>query len=463
MNKGNPKLIETTGLKITKLLQQSGFKVFWVGGVVRDMLIGKQSDNLDIATSANPKQIEQVLKKNRFKYISTHKKFGTITVVTPSGPIEITTFRTDQTYVNRRKPKTVKFIDDYILDSNRRDFTVNSFYYNPITKQILDPQNGQLDLNRKLIKFVGNPKKRIDEDALRMLRAVRFSVQLGFKLEKNTFAAIKTRAKYIQQISGERIKAELDKILIHPNRVQGVRLLDDLGILKFIMPELEALKYVTHKSKVYHLEGSVFEHALLTLKNLNSFVPVLAYAALYHDTGKANTATPKKKDEGIVNSFPAHEFFSADHAKRLALRLKFSKQDREKIVWISAMHMKRHAFVKDMSEKKKILLVRHKFFPLLLEIWRADSLSNIKIIDGQTQSMHPIAFEKGLELLKNIQKHQQFIEKFSDGKKIMKLAKISFGKKVGEIKTELETKIILGEIKKQSQVESFIKKFAKNP
>src|SRR3989338_7011151 len=275
--------LEKAGLKVAKLLQhglalppprrrggvgaggpfpekRSHFQAFWVGGIVRNMLMKRESDNIDIATDATPEQIEKMLNQVKIKNTSVGKQFGSILAIIHGFKIEITTFRAEGRYSDKRHPDAVEFIRDYLQDAKRRDFTINALYFDPTTKELSDPTIGIKDLGLKLLRFVGDPRKRIDEDALRMLRGVRLATQLSFKLEKNTFAAIKTRAKYIQSISGERIKAELDKILLSENRVAGLELLDKTGLLRFLIPQMEELKKFSHKSKKYHLEGNMFNH-----------------------------------------------------------------------------------------------------------------------------------------------------------------------------------------------------------
>lgn len=459
----NPKVkLEQEGLRIAKLLQQSGFKAFWVGGTVRDTLLKRELDNLDIATNAKPEETEKILSRNKYSHKPIGKAYGTILAITPGGPIEITTFRREGRYINRRRPEEVTYIDNYLEDSKRRDFTINSMYYDPVNGELLDPQNGRKDLERKLLRFVGDPRKRIDEDALRMLRAVRFVVQLGFKLEKNSFAAIKTRAKYIQSISGERIKSELDKIMLSPHKEQGIEILDGLGLLRFILPEISNLKQVTHKSKFYHLEGSVFEHSLLALKNVPAGDLILAYAALFHDTGKISTGIPKQKPEGLVNSFPAHENVSAKLFKNFAKRLKFSRKETDAILWITQMHMKHYAFIRDMSESKKITLAQHKLFPQLLEIWRADAMSNARIENEKTVFGNDNAYQEGLNYLNKIHSKKNLIHKLTDGKIIMKYSLVPPGPKVGALKSSLTKLIVDGKISTLRDAENFLKRYAKN-
>ncbi|MBX4191848.1 MAG: CCA tRNA nucleotidyltransferase, partial [Candidatus Doudnabacteria bacterium] len=275
------------GEKVVRLLNKKGNTAFFVGGVVRNDLMNRESNNIDIATDAIPEEVEKILNAENIKVKPIGKKFGSILAIVDSFPIEITTFRAEGRYTDNRHPDNVEFIKDYSVDAKRRDFTVNALYLDPQKKEILDPtEKGMKDLKAKLLRFVGDPRKRIDEDGLRMLRGVRLATQLGFKLEKNSFAAIKTRAKYIQDISVERVRAELDKILSSENRVEGIKLLDKTGLLKFIVPEFEKLKSVSHLSKYFHLEGDVFTHTLRAVELLKTDNLDVIYAVLFHDIGK---------------------------------------------------------------------------------------------------------------------------------------------------------------------------------
>ncbi len=219
--------LHKAGLKVAKLLQQNSFQAFWVGGVVRDILLKYKSDNIDIATDALPDEVEKILRKAKIRYGALGKHFGTIMAIVKKVPVEITTFRTEGRYSNKRHPDKIVFIKDFLQDAKRRDFTINALYFDPVTKEFFDPTNGIKDLGLKLIRFIGDPKKKIDEDALRMLRGVRLATQLNFKLEKNTFAAIKTRAKYIQGLSINQINKETEKI-------SDENLLKQTGLMKFI-------------------------------------------------------------------------------------------------------------------------------------------------------------------------------------------------------------------------------------
>jgi tRNA nucleotidyltransferase (CCA-adding enzyme) len=417
--------LEKAGLKIAKFLQDQGFKAFWVGGVVRDNLLKKQSDNLDIATDATPDQVERILKENKIYNKPVGKQFGSILAIVDGQKIEIITFRKEARYSDKRHPDQVEFIKDFLDDAKRRDFTINAFYFDPIKKELYDPANGMKDLKGKLLRFVGDPRKRIDEDALRMLRGVRLATQLDFKLEKNSFAAIKTRAKYIQGVSGERIKAELDKILNSSNSEVGLRLLHQLGLLKFISLELDSLTKVFHKSKIYHLEGDGFTHALLVLKALKVNNLMLKYAALFHDVGKINTAKKVLKSEGSVNSFKGHEQESLDIFGKFATKLKFSRLETKIISWLIQHHDEKMDFY-DMSEEQKVKFAFQPNFYLLLDLWQADLNGNLVNGTHNDWFRKPRfeAYTIGLKLLKVISKKTELIKQLANGKVIMKFSNL---------------------------------------
>ncbi|OGE74113.1 MAG: hypothetical protein A3I07_00285 [Candidatus Doudnabacteria bacterium RIFCSPLOWO2_02_FULL_42_9] len=445
------------GLKVAKLLTESSHLAFFVGGVVRDMLLKRESNNIDIATDATPDQIEKILKKARLPVVPIGKKYGTILTTIDSMPVEITTFRSESRYSDNRHPDQVQFIQDYLADAKRRDFTINALYYDPILKKQFDPTDGIKDLRLRLIRFVGDPKKRIDEDALRMLRAVRLAIQLGFKLEKNAFAAIKTRAKYIQDISGERIKAELDKILLSQNAEKGIRLLDEVGLLKFIFPEVSKLKNFSHKSKKYHLEGDQFDHTILAVKGVEQDDLDLKYAALFHDIGKPAVAKRMfKNGEWVIRTF-GHEFESAKLFKGIAKRLRFSRLSAQKIEWTIENHRLESPFSKDMSERKKIILAFHPDFSFLIELWKVDSLANYKRLEnGKVGPDYPVGWKKGKNYLKLIEQKKNLLAKLADGNLIMKYSKLKPGPQLGRKIEDIKVQIVLVKIKNENELKRYL-------
>ncbi|MDP4000864.1 MAG: HD domain-containing protein [bacterium] len=449
--------LDKKGLRIAKLLQAKQFKAFWVGGVVRDILLNKQSDNIDIATDARPDEIERILEKAKIKYVTIGKKFGTIMAISDQHLVEITTFRAEGKYSNKRHPDSVQFIKDYEEDAKRRDFTINALYFDPISKQLFDPTNGINDLKNKILKFIGDPKKRIDEDALRLIRAVRLSTQLGFRLEKNAFAAIKTRAKFINQISAERVKNELDKILLAKSKFQGFQLLDKIGLLQFIIPETTALKTFYHKSKLYHLEGSIFDHTMLAVKNIKGPDLKLVYAAIFHDIGKPATAKKVLKDEGWVISTRGHADVSAEIFRNFAIKYHFSKKNRMNIEWAVKNHMLMMVFT-GLDIEQQLDYALHSDFELLINLWRVDSLSTLRVNRKDNVSLAEAgAYKRGKALLKLLARKKIKVKKLLSAIEISKHTKIKSGPVFGKIKNELEKKIYLGKINRKKEAEKFLK------
>lgn len=447
-----------SGLKIAKLLQAKGFKAFYVGGFARDMLLKRESDNIDIATDATPEQVEKILSKNKFNHKPVGKKFGSILAIIDGFKIEITTFRAEGYYSDNRHPDQVQFIKDYLADAKRRDFTVNALYYDPITKQTFDPTNGVKDLRLKLLRFVGDPKKRIDEDALRMLRGVRLVTQLGFKLEKNSFAAIKTRAKYIQGVSGERIKAELDKILLSKNRVAGMRLLDEIGLLRFIIPETVAIKTFSHKSKMYHLEGTIFDHTVLALSKVREPDLDLLYAILFHDMGKPNKAKWVLKTEGWVFSTKGHADVGAEIFLKFADRLKFSRSDIKNIEWIIRNHMLMFDFW-NMKAAKQIAIAENPNFSKLMSHWGYDEEGTVRakqVDDHHKKYLKSLSI--GKKLLSALKLKKDLLARLANGNTIMRHSKLKPGRELGFKIQDVKVQIVLGKIKKELDLKKFLDK-----
>jgi tRNA nucleotidyltransferase/poly(A) polymerase len=452
--------IDHAGIKAVKLLQAKGFQAFWVGGIVRNIFLKRPSDNVDIATDAKPEEIEKILRQENLPVMQygESRKFGTILTIINHVQIEITTFRSEGRYSDNRHPDQVQFIREYFNDAKRRDFTINALYFDPIKKQLYDPTNGLKDLKGKLLRFVGDPKKRIDEDALRMLRGVRLATQLGFKLENNSFAAIKTRAKYIQGVSGERVKAELDKILLSENRVEGLRLLDKTGVLKFIIPEFQKLKDVRHNSKHQHLEGDMFTHIFYAVGLLAQKCDLsLIYATLFHDVGKVITPTKIfSEDKEIRLSYIGHIKESEVIFRRFATKFKFPKNQRELIAWLIRLHDDRRNFMA-MKTEHQIRYLLAPYSELLLELWRVDSLANLRLIDGKPGRRPSDAYLTAKKLLLAIKKSRGTISKLAKGDLIMKYSRLKPGKPLGDKIQDVKIQIVLEKIKDEKELKNYLK------
>lgn len=282
-------------ISILSRLETGGFSAYIAGGAVRDMLMDKTPHDYDIATSARPKEVKSLFKRT----IDTGIKHGTVTIVENKNSYEVTTFRHDGEYADGRHPQSVTFVEDVREDCARRDFTINAMMYNPWSG-ILDYFGGQDDIERGLIRCVGDPETRFKEDALRMLRAVRFSAVLSFKIEDATWKAIKKCAVLIKKVSGERILEELNKILLSENP-DYIRKLHECGLLRYIMPELERCFGEPQKNK-YHVYD-VGEHIMQTVKYTPKDI-VLRWAALMHDIGKPCCSSTDQN--GLIHFYGHH-------------------------------------------------------------------------------------------------------------------------------------------------------------
>jgi len=320
---------------IIEKLKENGFEACVVGGCVRDILRGVKPTDWDIATNANPVQIGKLFLRS-----FTANSFGTVTVLTDSEAptlkeIEITPYRIEEKYTDKRHPDRIRWAKTIEEDLARRDFTINAIALGDETK-IIDPFEGQKDLKKKIIRTVGNPEDRFSEDALRLMRAPRFSITLGrsWEIESKTREAIKKCSHFLKMISKERIRDELIKIIMSERASEGIELLRGLELLKYIIPELEeGYKVTQNKHHIYEC----YEHALLSLKyaaqkNYNKYVRL---AALFHDIAKPRV----KEGEGPDATFYGHEIVGAKMTAQILNRLRFSKKDIEKIAKLVRYHL----------------------------------------------------------------------------------------------------------------------------
>ncbi len=327
MTKEIPKEI----LDVLKKLESAGFEVFLVGGCVRDLLLGREVKDWDATTSAKPEEMQKIFQDSFYE-----NAFGTVGVKTGNEKIpifEVTTYRKEEDYTDKRHPDRVEFTSNIEEDLARRDFTVNAITMSK-GGNIKDLFNGQKDLKNKIIRAVGNPIKRFSEDGLRLMRAIRFSAQLNFKIEEETEKAIKEKADLLQAISNERIRDEFIKIIESDGAEQGVRDLEKFGLLKHIIPELG--EGVGVEQNLHH-KYTVFEHQVRSLGyavkyGYNTEVRI---AALLHDVAKPKT----KRGEGKKATFYGHDVIGARMVAKILDRLHFSKKIAEKIVTLVRYHM----------------------------------------------------------------------------------------------------------------------------
>lgn len=349
-------------LKVNQIIEEfekEGLEIYIVGGAVRDLLMGKTVYDWDLTTNVTPQKMQVIFKDSYYD-----NKFGTVGIPSETEgerPIEITTFRTEHGYSDSRRPDKVKWGKTLFEDLQRRDFTINAialkvdhkikrvkgYKFNNKNKTqthtlfdsytIIDPYDGQKDLKKKIIRAVGDPNERFFEDALRMIRGIRIASELGFTIEKKTLEAINANAALINKISKERVRDELFKVLKSPHSYEGILLFKNSGLMQEILPEMEKTFGVEQKSPGRHHIYDVGTHSLYSFKyvserNLN---PIVRLATLIHDIGKPQTY--KKIENGTI-TFYNHEIISAQIAKRIADRLRFSNKDREKLYKLVRFH-----------------------------------------------------------------------------------------------------------------------------
>lgn len=322
----------STAVRLIELLKHAGYEAYIVGGMPRDFLLGRHSADIDIATSARPEIVEQLLPDPR----RIGASFGVVLCVCDGVPFEVASFRTEGEYRDGRHPANLNYTDSAVLDAARRDFTCNAFYLDPHASVIHDFFNGYADLQQGVLRTVGHADARFKEDYLRMLRAVRFAVRFGFRMTPEISEAARHLAPNIATLSGERIRSELSGMLLSGRPGDAVRLLDELGLLAYCLPEVYAMKGV-EQHPVYHPEGDVFKHTLLCLDKLIEPDAITVWAALLHDIGKPGTLS---YDEQGIPHFFSHEQLSASMCQTVLARLKFDKKTAHAVTETVAMHMR---------------------------------------------------------------------------------------------------------------------------
>ncbi|ASW41976.1 CCA tRNA nucleotidyltransferase [Clostridium isatidis] len=349
---------------------KNNFDAFIVGGCLRDLLLNINPKDYDITTSAKPEDTISLFSKT----IPTGIKHGTVTVVINNNNYEVTTFRTEGDYLDNRHPSRVDFVTDIKDDLSRRDFTVNALAYND-KLGLIDYFNGIDDLNNKIIRCVGDADKRFKEDALRMLRAIRFSCQLEFEIERKTYRAIINNADLIKNISKERIRDELCKILISRAPSKGIKLLQKTGLLEFIIPELNLL--VNYSPLSIKHNRDVFGHTLKVIDNIKNNNLILMLSALLHDVGKLNTLTLEA--DGIYR-FPKHNIEGSIMSKRILKDLKFDNYTVNSVSKLIEHHLvlKVNYMPTRYEIKKYLLEIGENLIYLLFELQKAD----IKALDN---------------------------------------------------------------------------------
>jgi putative nucleotidyltransferase with HDIG domain len=372
--------LEATACGLVRRLRDAGFEAFYAGGCVRDMLLGQVPKDYDVATNAGPDDVQRIFPR----HVAVGAHFGVIIVLDGGHSIEVASFRSDGAYIDGRRPEAVRFTNAR-EDAARRDFTVNGMFFDPVANdgagEVIDYVGGRADLAAGILRAIGDPAARLAEDRLRLLRAVRFAAALNFEIETATWTAVLAGAPEILAISPERIRDELVKIFTAPTRVKGWDLLDASGLMKTILPELEALKDCAQPPQ-FHPEGDVFVHTRLVLSLLppqEVSVP-LAFGALFHDIGKPACAKIDADDGGRIR-FNGHEHVGAEMTEKIMRRLRFSNDEIAGTVEAVRNHM---AF-KDVQHMRVAKLKRFLARPNFgdeLELHRADCLGSHAMLDN---------------------------------------------------------------------------------
>ncbi|MCD6271067.1 HD domain-containing protein [bacterium] len=419
-------------LEAIRKLEKKNFQAYIVGGCVRDALRGVKPQDWDIATDATPEEVAKIFPKHFIE-----NKFGTVTILTASKDptlreIEVTTFRIEEKYTDRRHPDKVRWAKTIEEDLARRDFTINAMAIkikNEKLKiknlELIDPFNGQEDLKNRVIRAVGNPNERFEEDALRLMRAVRFATTLEFKIEENTFEAIKKNAHLLEFISKERIRDEFLKIIMSKNAAKGIDLLRETGLLKYVVPELlEGYKVSQNKHHIY----DVWEHSLRSLdfaakKGFNKYVRL---AALFHDIGKPRT----KRGEGPDATFYGHEVVGAKMTAQILNRLRFSRKDIEKVVKLVRYHLFYYNVgeVTESSVRRLLRKVGKENIEELVQLRMADRIGS-----GCKKAL-PYRLRHFLYVVEKVSQDPIDTRMLKiNGHRIMSILKIEPGPKIGQI------------------------------
>jgi poly(A) polymerase len=357
--------LEAGALHIISALRARGHLGLWAGGAVRDRLLGCPFSDIDIATSASPEEVVALFPQA----VLVGQSFGVVRLPLPEGTYEIATFRKDGVYLDGRHPERVAYTDDPAVDAQRRDFTVNALFYDPLEDKVLDFVRGRCDLDSHLIRAVGDPSQRFAEDRLRLLRAVRFAAQLDFAIEPETWRALQAQALHIAEISAERIRDEILRILIQPRASRAFRLLRDSGLLAVILPEVERMTGVQQPEE-FHPEGDVFDHTMLLLDHLEDPAPEVALAALLHDIGKPDSFVQADRIR-----FNGHDKLGAEMFDRIADRFRLPNRLREAVRELIAQHM-RIGQARKMKPSTLKRMLRSANFSGLLELHRLDCLAS---------------------------------------------------------------------------------------
>ncbi len=434
-------------IELLNVFKKNSFQIYIVGGAIRDLLSNKLVDNWDFTTNATPEQILKMFPdafyNNVYGTVSIPVKTQNVASLQKSIVFEITPFRKESDYSDSRHPEKIEWAKTIEEDLSRRDFTINSIAYDG--KNIIDPYNGQLHIQQKLIVAVGDPDKRFNEDALRLLRAVRFTSQLGFLIEDNTRNSIQKNASLITKISWERIRDEFLKILESDHPAEGIFFLKNTGLLSHILPEVDVCFTIPQKSPKRHHVYDVGTHLIMALKHCPSKDPITRFATLIHDIGKAKTFRRDEKTQLIT--FYNHEVVSKKQTEIIANRFKLSNKQKDKLVTLVAEHQFTVIeLLTDKAIRRFIRSVTKEYLQDMLDLRTGDRIGS----GAKPTSWRLDLFKKRLI---EVQKEPFKITDLKiNGKDVMKILKLKPGPKVGEVLKKLFDQVVEGKLKNEKQI-----------
>ena len=424
-------------------VRTNGFEVYVVGGAVRNLLLNKEVTNWDFTTNATPENIQKIFPDNFY-----HNVYGTVTVKSDAYLFEITPYRKESNYLDNRHPEKIEWAQTIEEDLARRDFTVNAIALRQaqgkLECELIDIYNGQKHIQEKKIVAVGNPDTRFQEDALRLMRGVRFASQLGFLIEEETQNAMTRNAELISHISWERIRDELLKIIGSDHPSEGVLFLKNTGILKYILPELDACFAIQQKSPNRHHIYDVGTHLIMALKNCPSPDPITRFAALMHDIGKVGTFHKEEDTQQIT--FYNHEVVGTIQAKKIADRLRLSNEQKEKFVRLIEFHQ--FTVIEDQTDKAVRRFIRDvgkEYIQDMLDVRTADRIGS-----GATPTSWRLDLFK--KRIIEVQKEPFTVKDLKiNGLDVMKIKNIKPSREVGDILDALFEKVINGKVKNERE------------
>ena len=442
---------------VLEKLERAGFEAYVVGGCVRDLLLGMEPKDWDVATNAKPEEVQGIFPDSIYE-----NEFGTVGIKIRNQDaegkeivevVEATTYRVESKYSDKRHPDEVKFAKTLEEDLSRRDFTINALAIKIKKKEIgskktekieevdakfelIDLFSGQKDLENKLIRAVGDANERFDEDALRMMRAIRFSVTLGFAIEEKTFQAIQKKAQNLQYISPERIRDEFVKIILSPVPAKGIELMQETGILKIILPEIEeGIGVMQSRHHYYGPYNTVYKHLVASLEKCPSEKLEVRLAALLHDVGKPKV----KQGKGENATFYNHEYVGERMAKNILERLRFSRRVIDKVMLLVRNHMFYYNVyeVGESGVRRVVQKIGLENMGDLIDVRIADRLGS-----GVPKAV-PYKLRHFQFMVEKVSRDPLSVKQLKiNGNDLMKALKVSPGPKIGAILTVLLSKVI---------------------